>query len=255
MNKDVEIRVLLVDDEAEIRGAVREMLVCHSEFRVVGEADGQAAALALLEKCPVQVVFSDIQMAGGSGFALAEAVHRNYPEVLVVFLTGYANFALDGYTYGPVDFLLKPVSRERFEQTLERIKERLNWRGGRNEPAHIGFQTDEGYRIMSVGEIAYLEKEERKVKIVGKDGSVTRTGRSMQELEEILLDYDFFRCHQSYLVPLGDIQEIRKERIGRAYRVRLHGCDTDLPLSRGKYYELMDMLQEKGLRRPGGQQQ
>jgi len=245
---DREIRVLLVDDEAAVRGSIRALLAEYEPFRVAGEAACGSDALALLAEQPVDVVFSDIQMPGSSGFALAEAVHRQYPDILVVFLTGYADFALDGYVYGPVDFLVKPVSRERLAQALERVRDRLRLQAGQPKPVHIGLRTDEGYRILDVGEIAYLEKENRSVKVVGKDGAVVHTGKVMQELEEMLLDYGFFRCHQSYLVPLRDIQEIQKESFGRSYRLRLRGVAATLPLSRGKFYELRDALRDNGLR-------
>lgn len=243
---EAEIRIFLVDDEVEIRRSIRDMLSGYGEFQVVGEADGKESALALLARRPAHVVFSDIQMAGGSGFDLAQAVHSRWPEVLVVFLTGYADFALEGYVYGPVDFLVKPVSRQRLEQTLERIHQRLRQRP--ETAARIGMPTEGGYRIVDPAEIAYLEKDERRVKINWKDGAFDHTGKSMQELEEILLDCGFFRCHQSYLIPLGDITGIEKEHFGRSYRVRLRGDPpAGLPLSRKKYYELRDLLRQRGI--------
>lgn len=247
MRGGTEFQVLLVDDEAEVRRCVRELLASSPGFCVAGEAEGREAALRFLEDRRVDVMFSDIQMDGGTGFELAEAVHRRYPDLLVVFLTGYASFALDGYLYGPVDFLVKPVSRERLEQTLERVRERLSRASGPAQAPRVGIATEGGYRIADPAEIAYLEKDERRVKILWKDGSRDHTGKSMQEMEEILLDYGFFRCHQSYLVPLGDIESIRKESFGRSYRVLLRGVPGGLPLSRQKYYELRDLLRERGV--------
>ncbi len=246
MDATTQIPVLLVDDEAEIRSAVRELLADYEDFRIVGEAECKSDALALLREHPVSVIFSDIQMEGGSGFELAEMVHRLYPDILVVFLTGYTDFALDGYRYGPVDFLVKPVSRERLEQTLERIRGRLLRERKPESVPRIGLQTGSGYHIVDVRAIAYLEKEDRRVKIFWKDGSSDYVARTMQELEEILLDHDFFRCHQSYLVPLRDIQRIQKESFGRSYKICLSG-GLSLPLSRQKYYMLRDILSERGI--------
>lgn len=241
------IRILLVDDEAQVRSAVREMLSGYKDLRIVGEAEDREAALELLDRVRADVIFSDIQMEGGSGFELAETVHRRRPDVLVVFLTGYADFALDGYSYGPVDFLLKPVSRERLEQTLSRVRERLAGRGAR--AARIGIQMDSRYRIVNVRDLACLEKCGRKVRLIWRDGSQDYTGRPMQELEEILLDYGFFRCHQSYIIPLGDVESIEKEHFGRSYRLRMHGGGREFPLSRNKYYELRDLLAQEGVAR------
>ena len=241
-----EIRILLVDDEPVIRREMRGLLSQTKGFRVAGESSGWEVTLRFLERETVEVIFSDIQMAGGSGFELAERVHRRYPKILVVFLTGYADFALDGYLYGPVDFLMKPVSEPRLRKTLERIRERLSSGDKKNEDLRVGIQTEGGYQIYRIGEIAYLEKDDRKVRIVKKDGSFARTGETLQELEEILTDYGFWRCHQSYLVPLADIEEISQERFGYAYKLRLRGDAPEIPLSRRKYYEMKELLAGRG---------
>ena len=245
-----KIRVILVDDEEETRGYIRDMLLEYPEILVAGEADRVGSALSLLDASPADVLFTDIQMDGGSGFELAEAVHRRYPQVLVVFLTGHADFALDGYSYGPVDFLLKPVGRERLARTLARVRERLALLSGagKSRPIRIGMQTDGGYKVLDTSEIAYLEKDSHSVRIIGKDGSALHTtGRSMQELETILAEYGFFRCHQSYIIPLRDIQSVDRETFGRSYKIRLRGSDKEFPLSRRKYQDLKEALLENSL--------
>ena len=247
MAETTGFQVLLVDDDAESRHVMREMLTEHGGFPVAGEASCKTEALAALEDRPVDVVFSDIQMAGGSGFELAEMIHRRWPDVLVVFLTGYADFAVDGYFYGPVDFLVKPVSRERLDHALVRLSERLGREEQRSGPdGRIGLPTEDGYRIIDVADIAYLEKLDRRIRILWRDGSSSYIAKTMQELEDILVSYDFFRCHKSYLAPLGDVLRIQKERVGRYYKLWLKG-GVELPLSRQKYYELREILSERGI--------
>ncbi len=242
-----EIKVLLVDDEAVIRDIMKEILAFYEFVQVKGEAGNKEETMAFLQQNQVDVVFTDIQMEGGSGFELAEEVHRIYPKILVVFLTGHADFALDGYSYGPIDFLLKPVSKERLEQALKRISERLWGEQETHRGKSIGIQTEDGYKIFKVQEIAYFEKEGRKVRIVEKNGVSVKTGESMQELEEICMEYDFFRCHQSYLVPLADIRVIRQDTFGRTFKIGLCDLKTEIPLSRRKYYEIRDILQKRGV--------
>ena len=241
-----QIRVMLVDDVPDARQQFREMLAAYPDILVAGQAGSREEALALLQTTPVDVLFSDIQMQGGSGFELAEAVHRMHPGTQIVFLTGYAEFALDGYIYGPIDFLVKPVTRERLERTLERVRESLSG-VPRHPSARLGFQTGNGYQIVNTQDIAYLERENRRVLLVRKDGSTESIGKSMQEVEELLSDYGFFRCHQSYLVPVADIERIEKDAFGRTYRIRLHDSGQAVPLSRKKYYALRDILREEGV--------
>ncbi len=242
MTETTRFQVLLVDDDGESRRVMREMLSDFDDIAVAGEASCQEEALALLKKCRVSVVFSDIQMDGGSGFDLAAKIHRLYPDILVVFLTGFADFAVDGYLYGPVDFLVKPVSRERLERAVSRLRERLG-REKRTEDEKIGLRMDGGFRVIDVRTIAYVEKQDRRVRIIWKDGTSDYATKTMQELESILLSYDFFRCHKSYLAPLRDVVRMQKEPVGRYYRLYLKG-DIELPLSRTKYYELQEILGE-----------
>lgn len=244
----MDMKLFLVDDESLIRQEMRELLEQYEGISVVGEAENITETLEFLHSNAVDIIFSDIQMKGGSGFELAKQIHAQYPDILIVFLTGYAEFALDGYTYGPVDFLVKPVGRERLEQTLERIRERLYGTPKRRETIQIGVQTEDGYRIFHVEEIAYLEKQDRKVRIVKKNGESIKSGETMQELEEIFSEYGFFRCHQSYLVPLADVTVIRQELFGRAYKLKLRGSEMELPLSRRKYYEIREVLKERGVK-------
>lgn len=239
-----KIRTLLVDDEPVIRQGIRELLTAYPDFTIIGEADGKSAALELLAQQDTDLILMDIQMPGGSGFELAEAVHAAYPDILFVFLTGHADFALDGYDYAPLDFLVKPVGRERFSMTVQRVLERLQQR---KKSARVGIQTEDGYRLFEVGKIAYLEKADRKVRIVGKDGSAVFSGEPIQELENIFAEYGFFRCHQSYLAPMGEIVKIQKDTFGRSFRLVL-GSGAELPLSRRKYYDLRDALEEQGIK-------
>ena len=243
MAEMTQFQVLLVDDDGESRRVMRELLSEYSDICVAGEASCREEAMAFLERHPVRVVFSDIQMEGGSGFDLAAGIHRRYPDMLVVFLTGFADFAVDGYLYGPVDFLVKPVSRERLERAVTRIRERLTRERAQEDEGRIGLRMDGGFRVISVRSIAYVEKEDRRVRIIWKDGTSDYTTKTMQELESVLLTYDFFRCHKSYLAPLRDIVRMRKEPVGRYYKLYLKG-DIELPLSRSKYYELQDILGE-----------
>lgn len=238
-----EIRLILVDDEPQVCTSMSSLLKEYPAFAVVGEAHSRQEALTLLQEQGAEAVFTDIQMDGGSGFELAEEIHTCSPETLVVFLTGYANFALEGYIYGPVDFLVKPVSHERLEQTLARIENRLAQRQKPVERSRVGLPTEEGYRLVDPEEIGWMEKDARRVKVIWKDGTWVHTSKSMQELEEMFGDYGFFRCHQSYLVPIGNISSIQKESFGRTYQLRLV-CGGTLQLSRQKYYELKDLLQK-----------
>jgi two-component system, LytTR family, response regulator len=117
---------LIADDEAPARARLRRLLQPFEDagrVRVAGEAGDGVEALALLEEAPVDLAFLDVKMPGLDGFGVLERVspaHR--PDV--VFTTAYHDFALRAFEENAVDYLLKPVARERLEQSLDRAEAR-----------------------------------------------------------------------------------------------------------------------------------
>ena len=239
-----KIRVLLVDDEKYILDSMTALLSEFPDFTVAGTATSKDEATEFLKSNPVDAAFLDIQMPDGNGFTLASYMKENYPEICTVFLTGYAGFALEGYDYEPVDFLVKPVDEVRFAQTLERIKTKISGKNPERKPVQIGVHTDEGFSMVSVEDILYLTTRGRKVVFVLKSGENLSSGMSMSELEAILTEYDFFRCHQSYLIPLSRLTSVSPD-IGRSYRLTLRGVEESIPVSRRKHLELERYLSER----------
>src|SRR5262244_2968331 len=122
--KQVEWRVLIVDDEPAARRGVRQLLAAFPEFAVAGECRNGAEALAALDTLHPDVVFLDIQMPGIDGF---EVIRRRTPERMpaVVFLTAYDQFAIRAFEAQALDYLVKPVTEARFAATMKRLARQL----------------------------------------------------------------------------------------------------------------------------------
>src|SRR5919201_987858 len=115
------IRTLIVDDEPLARTFLRTLLSADRDVVVIGEcADGYDAVTAIREQAP-DLVFLDIQMPELDGFGVIEAVGAETAPV-VVFVTAYDEYALRAFDVHALDYLLKPVDRARFQQSLERAK-------------------------------------------------------------------------------------------------------------------------------------
>ncbi|MCD8106603.1 MAG: LytTR family DNA-binding domain-containing protein [Oscillospiraceae bacterium] len=239
-----KIRVILVDDEPYVLDTVAALLQEYPDFSVVGTAESRDEALEILETTAIDAAFLDIQMPNGSGFMLASDIHKKLPGVSIVFLTGHAGFALEGYDYAPVDFLVKPVKRERFAETLQRIRDHQSGSNRSSEPIKVGISTDDGMFLIDVNDIVYLEKKNRKVAVIRKSGEPLMTSASMQEMENVLSEYGFYRCHQSCLIPLSMAESLSSEEVGRSYRLTLKGVSEPIPVSRRKMPELKRLLQE-----------
>src|SRR5215475_4323272 len=121
-NGGKQLRALIVDDEELARFLVREMLQAHSDIEVVAECvNGFEAVKAVAEHKP-DLLFLDVQMPKLTGFDVLELIGTETP---VIFVTAYDEFAMKAFEVHAVDYLLKPVGRERFEAALARAKERI----------------------------------------------------------------------------------------------------------------------------------
>ncbi len=233
--------VLLVDDQpiaAEDSIAALKHYV--SEAQII-YAEDVSKAMQVLGTRNVSLVFLDIEMPGMSGFSLAACLEEKHKEIPYVFLTGHADFAVESYEYEPVDFLTKPVDVDRLGKTFERVEKR-------NMPGNgkVAIRTGQDYTLFEPKEICYICKEKRKVFIRLKDGKEYQAAQSLDELERIFIDYGFFRCHQSFLIPLGDICQVGSSMFGQTYEASL-GEKIIVPVSRSKYTKLKDELQFLGI--------
>ena len=112
-----EVRVLIVDDERLARVNLRGLLGEHPYVRIVGEARNIAEARQILDETPVDLIFLDIQMPGGSGFDLLEALKR---RPYVVFVTAHDHYVTQASASQALDFLLKPVDPDRLGESLQK---------------------------------------------------------------------------------------------------------------------------------------
>lgn len=239
MRKD---RILLVDDQAT---AAEASLLAISHFvprENILYVSTAAQAIEVLDREPLSLVFLDIDMPGTNGFSLAayiEAHHRGLPYV---FLTGYADFAARSYDYEPLDFLTKPIDLVRLHKTFDRFRRQpVSPAAGK-----IAIHSNQDYFFIDPREILYIAREKRKNLIYCRDGRVQPVSSSLDELEVIFSDYGFFRCHRSFLIPLGQISSLRASNFGQTYEALIGG--TVIPVSRSKYLALKEALSSQGVR-------
>ncbi len=166
------IRVLVVDDEAPARAALRQMLSEDPEVEVVGCcADGRQALDALATHAP-EVMFLDVRMPGLDGFEVLQAAGPRPPRV--VFVTAHAGRALEAFDAEAVDYVLKPFDDDRFARALSRAKAAaLTDRGlsARAAPGayleRIAIPDRDGVRIVAVSEIDWIEAQDYYAEVHG----------------------------------------------------------------------------------------
>ena len=160
------LQVLLVDDDPACLEALRRDLSAFPYVAIAGEARNTSDAIALLQGGTADLAFLDIELGAESGFRLARYIHAAFPACRVIFLTGHVDFALEGYEYGPVDFLVKPTSLPRLEQALLRVRSQPV----QDDDARIGIQSGNRLEIVTVRKILYMEKRGRQVILACENG-------------------------------------------------------------------------------------
>lgn len=242
-----QLNILLVDDEKISLDIIKSSLEVFNFVNVVGEASNGTEVIQFLQRSNVDVVFLDIEMGDTNGFELAKHIQATYPNIMIIFLTGHVDMALHGYEYQPIDFLVKPVNLLRLEQALTRVKNLIYADKGK-QGTQIGIHTEGGLEIINVDDILYLEKIERKVFIFSKTGEKFKLTDSLQKLETIFSEYNFFRTHQSFLVPIAKIKSIHADEFKRSYTIQLKNVKEIIPLSRDKHNELKQVLIKMGIK-------
>ncbi len=255
MNTAAPTRVLIVDDEPLARERIRTLLGEDTGFEVAGEAgDGATAAQAIAALHP-DLVFLDVQMPGGDGFDVIDAVGADKMP-FVVFVTAYDRYALRAFDVHALDYLLKPFDRERFRQALTRANEQLEHQNGGDIEKRLAaivndlrpgkartdrFVVKSGGRIFFVrsAEIDWVESAGNYVKLhVGNDSHLIR--ETMNGVETKLSPETFVRIHRCHIVNIEQVRELQPWFNGEYVVFLKNG--TRLTLSRGYRERLQERI-------------
>ena len=225
--------VLIVDDEALARQRLRQLLHDAPDFAVVGEcADGRDIATAVRELRP-EVVFLDIRMPHVDGFEARAAISALVRHV--VFVTAHAEHAARAFDVAASDYLVKPVTTERFRSALDRIRRTLGAPG----EERILLGTRHGGEAVDVREVRWVEADGAYVVVhTGTRRHVLR--ESMTQLLDRLGPRHFLRIHRSAGI---NIMHVRAVRRGHTSGVEVELSDGHrLPISRRKAREVVALL-------------
>lgn len=217
------LRIALCDDEAAARETLFIQLakfLDEETEQIVYEFSSGSSAVRWLKKHPgeIDLLFLDVEMPEMNGMETASAIREFDENLLIVFVTGYADYVFDGYRVGAMDYLMKPAGGELLQGLLERVRKVLYRK--RNE--HFIVENADGTYRFSLKDILYFYSDRRKVNLVTGEGTYSFYGR-LDDVEE-KAGAGFVRIHQRYLVNAS-----RVEHIGNS-SVELLG--TTLPISR-----------------------
>lgn len=208
------IKCIAIDDEELALELLVDNINNVPYLELVGTASNTIEATELLSSNDVDLLFLDIQMPGLSGIQFLKTLSQS---PMVIFHTAYEEYALTGFELNVVDYLLKPVSFERFLKACNRAQEFYNLKN--SATPEIGsdyFFVNSEYSLVKIkyNEILYIEGLKDYIKIYienVKRPVITRM--TMKSIEEKLIPYNFMRVHKSYIISLPRIQSIRNLKV------------------------------------------
>jgi DNA-binding LytR/AlgR family response regulator len=209
------IRCIVVDDEALARRLLRDYIGRIPELDLVSQCENPLQARSEIEKHNVDLMFLDIQMPGLTGIDFLKTL-KNKP--LTIFVTAYPDYALQSYELDVIDYLLKPISFERFYLAVSKAMDYLSFRQQKeivpdnNESVYEKgcFYVRADYKIVRINyrDILFIEGLSEYVQIHTENKKIV-TYISMQRINELLPSEYFFRVHKSYIVNLQKIDSIQ----------------------------------------------
>lgn len=244
-----KIRTVIVEDEELARDLLKSFLKDSKNIDLIGECENGFEGVKIINELKPDLVFLDIQMPKINGFEMLELIEHK-PHI--VFATAYDQFALKAFEYNAADYLLKPYSKERLQEAIKKVAERIEAGSSSSEITDkiINFPREDflerivvkdrsKIHIIPVDQIRYIEAMDDYVMIYTREGRFIKQ-QTMKRLENTLKPSDFIRIHRSHIVRIEEINEIQQYE-KESYIVILHD-KTRLKVSKTGYKNLKEIL-------------
>ena len=243
------LRTIIVEDEELARSLLKSFLKEIDTIELIAECENGFEGVKAINELKPDLVFLDIQMPKITGFEMLELLEHK-PQI--IFATAYDQYALKAFEYNAADYLLKPYSKHRLTEAVEKVTERIQNEGKISDVAEkiSNFPREEfldrvvvkdrhKIHIAPVDNIRYIESMDDYVMIYTTEGRWMKQ-KTMKYFEGALNPKDFVRIHRSYIVKVEEINEIQQYE-KESYIVILHD-KTKLKVSKTGYKNLKAIL-------------
>jgi len=240
------ISVLLADDEQLAREELAFLLKDFPDFEILTTASNGLEAAELIERHEPDVVFLDIHMPGLDGLGVIRRLQaKNIPLPFFVLATAHDHYAIEAFRLEAMDYLLKPIDRDRLVETLERIRRIVFERQRLSEADPVAAPEEPGERrsklvvrvgqrhlIIDVNDLIYATIDEGLITVVTSQFEGESLYRTIEELQSNLDPELFWRVHRSYLVNVNRIREVIPW-FKSSFQIRMDDKKaTEIPVSR-----------------------
>jgi two-component system LytT family response regulator len=239
------MRAIIIDDERLARKELNSLLEDYKEIEIIGEAVNAEDAEEKITKLNPDLIFLDIQMPGKTGFELLESL-ESVPKV--IFTTAYDEYALKAFDYNALDYLLKPIQKDRLEECMKKLlndDEQTAREDDSGEAKKLGASDQvfvkDGDRcwFVTLSNIRLFESDGNYIKVYF-DNFKPMIHKSLNALDERLDDRTFFRASRKHIINLGWVETIEPWFNG-GLMVQLKGGDK-IEVSRRQAARFKDMM-------------
>jgi len=231
----MKINSIIIDDEPLARKGLKEYIADVDFLQLTGEFDNPLKAADIVSEGQVQLLFLDIQMPKITGLDFFKTLQHAPP---VIFTTAYPQYALEGFNLNALDYLVKPISFDRFLQAALKAKEYYELRTKNNSiPEASGkyffIKSDSKLVKIFFDDILFVEAVQNYVNIYTADKKYI-TYLTFKSVEEYLPVNDFIKTHKSYIVPIKKVESIQSNEV----KIGTH----HIPISRNLKDDVMEKL-------------
>jgi len=238
---DKKIRCLAVDDEPPALDVLKKYISSVQSLELVGTCADAVEALNFIRQHSVDLLFLDIQMPQILGTDFLRTLKKP-PKV--IFTTAFRKFAVEGFELDAVDYLLKPISFERFLRAVNKVMD-ASLNGTLSEETvsqktnidnYIYLRSDRKMIKVALSDILYIESIKDYIKVIATSGTVI-TKQSISSIEETLPKDMFIRIHRSFIIALNKVESYSNELVWLG--------KSELPISRMYRHEVEKVLKQK----------
>lgn len=211
------IKIGLVDNRVNDLEKLKTILEREPRVMIDFATTNPEEALALLKRKEIHILITDIEMPTLSGYELADLIQANGLDIQVIFVTGYSGYAVHAFELDVLDYILKPYTRERLLQGIERF---MNRQGIKHESERLLLKSKTAIDVIAKNDIIFIERTGRSTTIITINGEFS-TYQSLIGLETELTYRHFIRSHRGFILNINFIKNFALYT-KHSYRVAFH---------------------------------
>lgn len=250
------MKIILLDDEVFALDELEYCLKKYKELEIVAKYNDSVRFLNDFRSMDFDVAFLDIDMPYVNGLNVARELMEYNNRIRVVFVTAFEKYAVKAFDLSAIDYILKPVEKERLDMTVNKLLKTLNQSTGmrktiieklnniekniKQDSERLSVYSEDEVFLVKMSEVICIEAENGKTILTTKSGKYT-IRETLDSMENKLNNFGFFRCHRSYIINLRYVNKI-SPMFNNNFVLKQEGIPNEIPVSRNQIKNLKKCL-------------